>query len=162
MPAWGNAPGNWPWQTTSAESAIHSGPVPWSALSALIHSAIKLLGRCRQALLKCAVGASPVLKHSFLRRMPFLLVQGVNFNHTYPGGVTRAADDGGVLGPVRRQDLHNRRFQIVRGRDGAVDNGLLVRAIHPVVVGLNETTVLIAQFQRRISEFTGNAQGRTY
>lgn len=54
-------------------------------------------------------------------------IQRVNFHHGDAGSSTRPAHDGGVGCLIRRQRRHDGRFEVVSGRDGAVDDRLSVR-----------------------------------
>src|SRR5207249_4121932 len=47
-------------------------------------------------------------------------VQIVCFYYPYPSAAVRSADDRSVSRRVSRQGSHDRRFQWVRGRDGAI------------------------------------------
>src|SRR2546423_8594688 len=85
------------------------------------------------------------------------LRERVNLHDGDARAVTYAVHDGGE-GRTRRQGPHNGRFQIVRGRYRAVDDGLFIGAIHPVVVRFNYCSIAIVQLESGIGQGPLNAK----
>src|ERR1700674_336807 len=85
-------------------------------------------------------GARASWRRPVRRRIP--LLQRVDFDDRNARASANAADNRGVI--FRRKRAHNRRFRDIRWRDRAVDDRLLVRAIHPVVIRFQQRSVAIA------------------
>src|SRR3954464_1166160 len=65
-----------------------------------------------------------------LRRLE--LIKRVDFDDGNAGGPAKTAQDRGVVAGRKRS--HDGRLEVVVRRDTGIDDGLLVRAIDPVVV----------------------------
>src|SRR6476661_1423320 len=106
---------------------------------------------------------SPALMHIIKIRW---LLQVVNFHESNAIGVVYTAHDGGVV--TRRQVCNDRRLEWIRWSMTAVlnihdlipcDNAADYRGL-PVVIGSNQCSGSVVQFQCRISQWIGNAKRR--
>src|SRR3954464_15816077 len=79
-----------------------------------------------------------------------LLLEIVGFYNSHAGDIVGVTHNRRVI--ARRGDSEERRFLIVRRREPVIDNGLLVRAIHPVVIRGHERAITAAQLDRRIGQ----------